>query len=141
MSVDRPLFDVIPPEQDIMDHGPPPDVTNVTFAPRDRSTRSPTRDRAGGGTEENSPLLAPALSLELEYGGFANNFPDDPHFQDIVRLAEDAIDCGRYPERIYQGSSGSYFVKGIDNVSRLIDWFILLADDIQPDCRVHTDKK
>ncbi|KAK8722768.1 hypothetical protein OTU49_012025, partial [Cherax quadricarinatus] len=41
----------------------------------------------------------------------ANNFNDDPHFTDLVRQAETSIESGIYPERIYQGSSGSYFVK------------------------------
>ncbi|KAK8405824.1 hypothetical protein O3P69_001946 [Scylla paramamosain] len=36
---------------------------------------------------------------------------DDPHFTDLVRQAETSIETGIYPERIYQGSSGSYFVK------------------------------
>ncbi|KAK2727811.1 phosphatidylinositol 4-kinase type 2-alpha-like isoform X2 [Artemia franciscana] len=36
---------------------------------------------------------------------------DDPHFSTLVLEAEEAIDQGIYPERIYQGSSGSYFVK------------------------------
>uniref|UniRef100_A0A182IRD9 Phosphatidylinositol 4-kinase type 2 n=1 Tax=Anopheles atroparvus TaxID=41427 RepID=A0A182IRD9_ANOAO len=40
-----------------------------------------------------------------------NDIPDDPHFSDLVYSAEIAIDAGIYPERIYQGSSGSYFVK------------------------------
>jgi len=38
-------------------------------------------------------------------------FADDPYFSDLVYQAEVAIDAGIYPERIYQGSSGSYFVK------------------------------
>lgn len=42
---------------------------------------------------------------------------DDPHFSDLVYSAEIAIDGGIYPERIYQGSSGSYFVKNPANVS------------------------
>lgn len=42
--------------------------------------------------------------------------PDDPHFSDLVYSAEIAIDAGIYPERIYQGSSGSYFVKNPANV-------------------------
>lgn len=46
-----------------------------------------------------------------EYGTWNNNIPDDPHFTDLVRQAEIAIENGIYPERIYQGSSGSYFVK------------------------------
>ncbi|GLG98782.1 Phosphatidylinositol 4-kinase type 2-beta [Gryllus bimaculatus] len=36
---------------------------------------------------------------------------DDPQFSELVRQAETAIDNGIYPERISQGSSGSYFVK------------------------------
>ena len=41
---------------------------------------------------------------------------DDPQFSDIVRAAELAIEHGIYPERIYQGSSGSYFVKDAEEV-------------------------
>lgn len=40
-----------------------------------------------------------------------NEFPDDPEFAEVVRLAEVASERGIYPERISQGSSGSYFVK------------------------------
>ncbi|KAL8187490.1 UNVERIFIED_CONTAM: Phosphatidylinositol 4-kinase type 2-alpha [Gekko kuhli] len=40
-----------------------------------------------------------------------NEFPDDPEFAEVVRLAELASERGIYPERISQGSSGSYFVK------------------------------
>ncbi|XP_042314733.1 phosphatidylinositol 4-kinase type 2-alpha isoform X2 [Sceloporus undulatus] len=40
-----------------------------------------------------------------------NDFPEDPDFAEVVRLAEQASERGIYPERIYQGSSGSYFVK------------------------------
>ena len=38
-------------------------------------------------------------------------FSDDPNFTEVIRTAEQAIDNGIYPQRIYQGSSGSYFVK------------------------------
>ena len=41
-------------------------------------------------------------------------FSDDPHFTEVIRTAELAIDNGIYPQRIYQGSSGSYFVKNSD---------------------------
>lgn len=44
-----------------------------------------------------------------------NIFPDDPDFTAMVRDCEQAIDEGVYPERIYQGSSGSYFVKNPHN--------------------------
>ncbi|XP_051820433.1 phosphatidylinositol 4-kinase type 2-beta isoform X2 [Antechinus flavipes] len=40
-----------------------------------------------------------------------NVFSEDPEFADIILRAEQAIDCGVLPERISQGSSGSYFVK------------------------------
>lgn len=49
---------------------------------------------------------------------FLFEFPDDPNFSDLVYQAEIAIDAGIFPERIYQGSSGSYFVKNPANVSR-----------------------
>lgn len=42
---------------------------------------------------------------------------DDPQFSDLIYQAEIAIDNGIYPERIYQGSSGSYFVKNPSAVS------------------------
>ena len=42
------------------------------------------------------------------------SFPDDPEFTEVVRQAEIAIEAGIYPTRIYQGSSGSYFVKNIE---------------------------
>ncbi|XP_062964368.1 phosphatidylinositol 4-kinase type 2-beta isoform X3 [Cynocephalus volans] len=40
-----------------------------------------------------------------------NAFSDDPEFADIILRAEHAIEFGVFPERISQGSSGSYFVK------------------------------
>lgn len=42
---------------------------------------------------------------------------DDPVFSDLVWQAEVAIDNGIFPERISQGSSGSYFVKNPTAVS------------------------
>lgn len=45
-----------------------------------------------------------------------NEFPEDPEFREIIRKAERAIEDGIYPERIYQGSSGSYFVKDSQGV-------------------------
>uniref|UniRef100_A0A8C7I4B9 Phosphatidylinositol 4-kinase type 2 n=1 Tax=Oncorhynchus kisutch TaxID=8019 RepID=A0A8C7I4B9_ONCKI len=43
--------------------------------------------------------------------GDFNHFPGDPEFGDIIQRAEQAIEGGVFPERISQGSSGSYFVK------------------------------
>ena len=45
------------------------------------------------------------------------HFSDDPSFTDIVAQVEFAIEHGVMPERIYQGSSGSYFVKNSSGVS------------------------
>ncbi|XP_046851217.1 phosphatidylinositol 4-kinase type 2-alpha-like isoform X3 [Xenia sp. Carnegie-2017] len=61
---------------------------------------------------EKKPLLGdsrrPMEKLgETEHS--QNNY-DDPDFTAVVRSAEQAIDSGVFPERIYQGSSGSYFV-------------------------------
>jgi len=44
-------------------------------------------------------------------------WPEDPHFSDLIRQAEVAIDNGILPERISQGSSGSYFVKNNHGVT------------------------
>ncbi|KAJ8262309.1 hypothetical protein GJAV_G00165010 [Gymnothorax javanicus] len=43
--------------------------------------------------------------------GELNSFPEDPDFAEVIRRAELAIENGIFPERISQGSSGSYFVK------------------------------
>ncbi|EDV35283.2 uncharacterized protein Dana_GF11648, isoform A [Drosophila ananassae] len=45
----------------------------------------------------------------------SNTFGDDPLFSEMVAKAEGAIEQGVLPERIYQGSSGSYFVKDTSN--------------------------
>ncbi|XP_044727526.1 phosphatidylinositol 4-kinase type 2-alpha isoform X2 [Chrysoperla carnea] len=57
-----------------------------------------------GMNRESQPLLG---GLDVSY----NQFPDDPQFSELVWQAEVAIDNGIFPERISQGSSGSYFVK------------------------------
>ena len=45
---------------------------------------------------------------------------EDAEFTDLVRQAEMAVENGIYPERIYQGSSGSYFVKNPENVRQCV---------------------
>lgn len=50
---------------------------------------------------------------------YSLKFADDPVFSDLVWQAEVAIDNGIFPERISQGSSGSYFVKNPSGVSEL----------------------
>ena len=54
-------------------------------------------------------------------------FADDPHFTDLVRQAEVSVDNGIYPERISQGSSGSYFVKNSNSVSAALFLCNLIA--------------
>uniref|UniRef100_A0A672GTU9 Phosphatidylinositol 4-kinase type 2 n=1 Tax=Salarias fasciatus TaxID=181472 RepID=A0A672GTU9_SALFA len=53
--------------------------------------------------------------------GDFNHFPEDPEFADIIQRAEHAIESGVFPERISQGSSGSYFVK--DTKGKIIGVF------------------
>lgn len=86
----------------------------------------PTSPRGGFGGTPGSVVRLPAGSpgrsrerqplLDRDRGvsprdPHRNEFPEDPEFREIIRKAERAIDEGIYPERIYQGSSGSYFVK------------------------------
>ncbi|KAJ8934647.1 hypothetical protein NQ314_013246 [Rhamnusium bicolor] len=66
-----------------------------------------------GLNRESQPLLG---GLDVSY----NQFPDDPAFSDLVWQAEVAIDNGIFPERISQGSSGSYFVKNQSTVVKLV---------------------
>ena len=75
-------------------------------------------------TSEQRPLLGRSRSRmdshsDSEYQG--NHF-DDAEFASIVHAAEQAIDVGILPERIYQGSSGSYFVKDKEGV-RFHSWY------------------
>lgn len=101
-------------------------VPEVTFAPYNSSTEavsdttmpslaspcsSPSR-----GNRENSPLLGRSTS-ETGYGHLYNDFPDDPDFAQIVHQSEASIEHGIFPERISQGSSGSYFAKDLEGVS------------------------
>lgn len=68
---------------------------------------------------ERRPLLGSSKrNMErLSESEHPPNNCNDPDFNTIIRAAENAIDSGVYPERIYQGSSGSYFVHNKDRVS------------------------
>uniref|UniRef100_A0A3P8T1Q3 Phosphatidylinositol 4-kinase type 2 n=1 Tax=Amphiprion percula TaxID=161767 RepID=A0A3P8T1Q3_AMPPE len=91
----------------------------------------PTSPRGAFGSTPGSVVRIPAGSpgrnrerqplLDRDRGNsprepHRNEFPEDPEFREIIRKAERAIDEGIYPERIYQGSSGSYFVKDSQGV-------------------------
>ena len=47
-----------------------------------------------------------------------NNF-DDAEFTKLVHEVETAVEMGVDPERIYQGSSGSYFARNRNRVSNV----------------------
>lgn len=74
-----------------------------------RSPTGSTGRGSSGGNKESSPLLGPRHEHEVTI--LWNSFPDDPRFEDLVKQAEEAIVYNVFPERISQGSSGSYFVK------------------------------
>lgn len=91
----------------------------------------PTSPRGAFGSTPGSVVRIPAGSpgrsrerqplLDRDRGSsprepHRNEFPEDPEFREIIRKAERAIEEGIYPERIYQGSSGSYFVKDSQGV-------------------------
>jgi len=81
------------------------------------AARTPRQKKSRRG--ENTPLIGGRRSRnrseyeDLDDETF-NNWPNDPSFTELVRQAEAAIDHGVDPVRIYQGSSGSYFVKNTE---------------------------
>lgn len=77
------------------------------------SSASPrgSREKRGRRNRHSSSSDRDTLASPGNNSGDFNNFPDDPEFADIVQTAEQAIENGIFPERISQGSSGSYFVK------------------------------
>lgn len=90
--------------------------------------RQPLLDRARGaaaqGQTQTVAAQAQALAAQAAAAAHAaqahrerNEFPEDPRFEAVVRQAELAIERCIFPERIYQGSSGSYFVKDPQGVS------------------------
>jgi hypothetical protein len=72
--------------------------------------------------KESTPLLHGG---DASHDGFAvyNSFPDDQEYTNLLGEAESAIEHGIYPERISQGSSGSYFVKNSEGVSSILCLF------------------
>ncbi|KAG8134806.1 hypothetical protein E2320_007893 [Naja naja] len=83
-----------------------------------------------GDGEESEPLLGAAAAGwgrraregTGNVGSIAEmNFcMDDPEFAEVMQRAEQAIESEVFPERISQGSSGSYFVKD----SKRVIWFV-----------------
>ncbi|XP_060772780.1 phosphatidylinositol 4-kinase type 2-beta isoform X1 [Neoarius graeffei] len=74
---------------------------------RDKRTRN---RHSSSSDRENLPSPVFFVYVGNSSGEF-NHFPEDPVFGEIIQRAEQAIEGGVFPERISQGSSGSYFVK------------------------------
>lgn len=80
-----------------------------------------TQDERRRGTTPNNEQSRPRRvrqrrRKQLRVKPSPNSFPDDRDYECLVRRAEEAIELGIYPERIVQGSSGSYFVLDKDKV-------------------------
>ncbi|XP_054544270.1 phosphatidylinositol 4-kinase type 2-beta [Talpa occidentalis] len=88
----------------------PPEAGDQELPPRGaRALRAPL---AGVGFQRGAPGRGrPAGAGAVTGSAELNTFPDDPEFADLILKAEQAIEFGVLPERISQGSSGSYFVK------------------------------
>lgn len=69
----------------------------------------------GSYNQESAPLLKRMDTYDSNPEYVINNyFPEDPEFSAVIKDAELAIESGVLPDRISQGSSGSYFVKALD---------------------------
>ena len=76
-------------------------------------------DRSNGYSSEQRPLIGRPTTSTSETANERtelNEF-DDASYSRIIREAERAIDSGILPHLIYQGSSGSYFVKNTKRVN------------------------
>ncbi|XP_059482798.1 phosphatidylinositol 4-kinase type 2-alpha isoform X2 [Neocloeon triangulifer] len=87
--------------------GPEAGVPSVAF--NGNNGLQTTMDSPSRHTRESQPLLGRTES-DITF----NHFPDDPVFSELLKNTENAMDRGVLPERIYQGSSGSYFVKNVE---------------------------
>ena len=112
---------------------PPPDVT---FAPSLDSPTTPGSPRIGRGNRESTPLLGRPDDFT---DSLFNHFPEDPDYTEVIRAAENAIECGIFPQRIYQGSSGSYFVKSIEGVckNRILYFLVKTSSYFKISVNVH----
>ena len=88
--------------------GNPPDVTLLTDCANISPPGSPKRI-----TKESTPLLG---RCDQEVNTVYNYFPEDQDYANLFSQVDQAIEHGINPERISQGSSGSYFVKNLDGV-------------------------
>ncbi|XP_037545988.1 phosphatidylinositol 4-kinase type 2-beta [Nematolebias whitei] len=82
-----------------------PCLAGSSTSPRGGGDERSRRSRHSSSSDKDT-LASPGTN-----SGDLNHFPDDLEFADIIQRAEHAIEGGVFPERISQGSSGSYFVK------------------------------
>lgn len=115
--------------------GPPPDITHHfpkinQYAAADARTKNVSSNGVNSSSViakmhrsgEHQPLLSGDDSDEDAVSDFVhlscNHFEDDPEFNEKIKQVEFAIDHNVLPQRIYEGSSGSYFAKNVTMVSR-----------------------
>ena len=125
--------DLLESANDARSKGPPPDVTTnlpetqsyQTEEPnlkKPKQTATSTISAKMFRNNEYQPLLNGSGSniSEAESADFVhlscNHFESDPEFNEKVKKVEYAIDHNVLPQRIYEGSSGSYFCKNFENV-------------------------
>lgn len=102
---------------------PPPPSPPGSPGGRDRERQPLLESGARGPAAAQAQAQAQAAAQAQAQAAAAaqrerNDFPEDPEFAEVVRRAELASERGIFPERISQGSSGSYFVKDPQGVSR-----------------------
>ncbi|PWA16876.1 hypothetical protein CCH79_00012805 [Gambusia affinis] len=82
-----------------------PCLAGSSTSPKGARDKRSRRNRHSSSSDKDT-LASPGTN-----SGDFNHFPEDPEFADFILRAEQAIEGGVFPERISQGSSGSYFVK------------------------------
>lgn len=92
-----------------------PCLAGSSASPRGAREKRSRRNRYSSSSDKDT-LASPGTN-----SGDFNHFPEDPEFADIIQRAEQAIENSFFPERISQGSSGSYFVK--DSKGKIIGVF------------------
>lgn len=93
-----------------------PDVTFCSGASTHLLSNSGSTQSPSAIIAENQPLLQRNHRMDPDSISIHNTFPEDPHFNNVIREAEVAIESGVFPQRISQGSSGSYFVRNSEGL-------------------------
>ena len=114
LPVPDPVMCANPSPASYSNQAPSSSSSSVTGAPsarrKDSSSNSSSHYPVYANTSEQSPLLSKCTDSDSD-SFFVNNIENDPVFSKIIHSTEEAIYMGILPERIYQGSSGSYFVR------------------------------